>query len=75
LAHVDDVGELGADLAERVFDVGSALPGFVGEVLRRGAAFAQLGRSGDENLCAATGYGDSVGVGTDVSGYSGEDRG
>ena len=68
LAHVDNVGELGADLAERVFDVGPALPGFVGEVLRRGAVFAQPGRPGDENLCAAAGYGESVGVGADVSG-------
>ncbi|WP_297796584.1 hypothetical protein [Mycobacterium sp.] len=36
---------------------------------------AQPRRSGDENLCAATGYGDGVGVGADVSGHFGDDRG
>ena len=40
LAHVDNVGELGAGLAECFLDVGPALPRFFGEVLRRGAVFA-----------------------------------
>ena len=76
LAHVDNVGELGAGLAERPFDIGPALPGFVGEVLRHGAVFAQAGRAGDENQCAAaTGYGDGISVFGDVSGHPGVDRG
>ena len=69
------IANASSGLGERVFDVGPALPGF-GEFLRRCAVFAQPGRSGDENLCAAaTGYDDCVRVFGDVSGHPGEDRG
>src|SRR4029079_1043772 len=49
LAHVDNVGELGASLGERVLDVGPALPRFVGEVFRRCAIFTYPRCSGNEN--------------------------